>query len=239
MSVKVSHLVWEYADLKGSPLIVLLAMADFADDDGSNVYPSRERLAKKARIDVRSVSRILTDLENAKLISVTEMETGQRGRYRNYTIVLENLIPAEFLGAFREMGDRKRNETGRQIVPRSKTEGHPAPNRETNSTRPGDICVSRIDNHPRPVLNPPLARDAASPEGVDAARRKWATVVTALRGKQSLLKLIARRVFFEGKTLTVEFTNDLALGAARPLEEEARALLDCPLAFVAAAKVLA
>ena len=39
MSVKIMSQVWEL-DIDHSEMIVLLAMADHADDDGQNCYPS-------------------------------------------------------------------------------------------------------------------------------------------------------------------------------------------------------
>lgn len=218
MSVKVSHLVWEYADLKGSPLIVLLAMADFADDDGSNVYPSRVTLAQKARVDEKTVSRILTDLENARIITCTEKETGRKGRYRNYTINLENLIPPEFVEAYRAIHDRSENKTGGQNVPRSKTEGQLAPKRETNPDQPGDNLISRIENHPRPVLNPPLARDAGSAEGADAARSKWRAVRQAFEGNLVLTTLAMGIPRLDGEQLIVAFVTPTALEKANAVQ---------------------
>ena len=46
MSIKIMSQVWEL-DINHSEMIVLLAMADHADDDGQNCYPSNAYLAWK------------------------------------------------------------------------------------------------------------------------------------------------------------------------------------------------
>jgi hypothetical protein len=54
MAVRVMHQVWEQAtDVQGSDLLVLLALADWANDDGV-CWPSIPRLAAKARVSVRT-----------------------------------------------------------------------------------------------------------------------------------------------------------------------------------------
>lgn len=72
MSIYVSSLVWQCPDLEDkSELLVMLALADFADDDGGNVYPSKSRLAFKARQSVRNIRYVLEKLESKKYITIT------------------------------------------------------------------------------------------------------------------------------------------------------------------------
>ena len=56
-----SH-VWKHSLAKSGDLLVQLAIADFADDDG-NAYPSIPTLGKKARLCDRQVKRSLQNLE--------------------------------------------------------------------------------------------------------------------------------------------------------------------------------
>ena len=49
-------------------VLVLVAMAERANDDGTSTYQSRATIAQKARISVRTVQRILAQLEEMGLI---------------------------------------------------------------------------------------------------------------------------------------------------------------------------
>ena len=61
MSIKLMAQVWE-KDLSHSEQSILLAMADYADDDGRNCYPSHERIAWKTGYSTRQVTRIIKEL---------------------------------------------------------------------------------------------------------------------------------------------------------------------------------
>ena len=61
MSVKTSAKVWEWSQSEGNNRLVLLALADFCDDDGV-CYPGVPRLAKKCKISERSVQRAFIHL---------------------------------------------------------------------------------------------------------------------------------------------------------------------------------
>lgn len=63
MSIRVMSLVWEHSEQKEGALLVLLALADFAHDDGTMAFPSIKTLAKKARLSDRSVQYALRKLE--------------------------------------------------------------------------------------------------------------------------------------------------------------------------------
>ncbi|MBX6391150.1 MAG: helix-turn-helix domain-containing protein [Frankia sp.] len=74
--------VWEHSRQHGSALLVLLAIADFADDDGW-AYPSIERLAEKARMSTRNVRYVLRHLEaSGELMIVAGGGRHQTNRYR-------------------------------------------------------------------------------------------------------------------------------------------------------------
>ena len=67
--------VWKCAPYEGGTLLVLLALADWADDDG-HCWPSVPVLAKKARLKDRQTRYALRKLEEDGFISTDE----QRGR---------------------------------------------------------------------------------------------------------------------------------------------------------------
>ena len=64
MSIRVMNEVWESRKFEGNQLLLLLALADFASDDGGNVFPSVEKMAEKTRASRRTVQRNLRKLED-------------------------------------------------------------------------------------------------------------------------------------------------------------------------------
>lgn len=70
MSVKLMGKVWEL-DIDTPQQIVLLALADHADDDGNNVKPSIGRIAWKTNYSVRTIQRIMRALRTKKVLFVS------------------------------------------------------------------------------------------------------------------------------------------------------------------------
>lgn len=68
MGYKVMADVWQHQDVAGSELILLLAMADSADNNTRECYLSQASLAEMARCSVRHVPRLLKLLEGKGLI---------------------------------------------------------------------------------------------------------------------------------------------------------------------------
>ena len=96
MSIKVMSHVWDNSKQKGAALLLLLALADMADENG-DCYPSTERLAKKARVDVRSAQRTIKRLiEDGELIVFEKQGMpGHTGQKTNlYRIVLTTIEAA-------------------------------------------------------------------------------------------------------------------------------------------------
>lgn len=93
MSIKVMNAVWANAECSGSELLILLALADFADDNGENIYPSMQTLARKSRMSDKQARRVVQNLVKLKLIEIVEAGGWQRGRNRanSYRILLENI----------------------------------------------------------------------------------------------------------------------------------------------------
>lgn len=63
MSIAVMSAVWAHSSAKGGDLLVLLAIADFAHDNGV-AFPSVPTLAKKSRLSDRQVTSILKRLHS-------------------------------------------------------------------------------------------------------------------------------------------------------------------------------
>lgn len=68
MSIRVMTAIWQHAQVGGGALIVLLAMGDWANDDGTGVYAKQKTLATKARLSDRQVRNVLAALEEAEYI---------------------------------------------------------------------------------------------------------------------------------------------------------------------------
>lgn len=83
MSVTVSAAIWAHSDRKGNELLVLLALADQANDQGV-AWPSVRTLSEKARTSLRATRYLLRDLETAGCV----VDCGEHPdpRYRGVTV---------------------------------------------------------------------------------------------------------------------------------------------------------
>lgn len=70
MAIKWINEIWTHSPEKGSALLVHLALADYANDDGK-CWPSVATIAKKARITDRQVRRVFNVLTAKKLIDIS------------------------------------------------------------------------------------------------------------------------------------------------------------------------
>lgn len=84
MSVRASSRVWAASKRVGTELLMLLAIADFADDEG-NAFPSVATLAKKCRTTPRHANRLLAELRNSGELEI-RLNAGEHGQNR-YRIV--------------------------------------------------------------------------------------------------------------------------------------------------------
>lgn len=70
MSIKVMTDIWEHAPFVGTDLLVLLALADMANDD-RECWPGLKNLAHKGRITTRQVSYVIENLVLQGIITIT------------------------------------------------------------------------------------------------------------------------------------------------------------------------
>lgn len=89
MSIKLMSKVWEEAEVSGSELLVLLALADYANDDGTSIYPSMQSIAKKSRLSIVQARRTIHKLIAKGIVELVEMGgwDGKRNRSNEYRIV--------------------------------------------------------------------------------------------------------------------------------------------------------
>jgi hypothetical protein len=62
MSIKLMTEVWDHSKANGNGLLLMLAIADFANDQ-REAWPSVGTLAKRTRLGERSVQRLATELQ--------------------------------------------------------------------------------------------------------------------------------------------------------------------------------
>ncbi|MEM6623903.1 MAG: helix-turn-helix domain-containing protein [Pseudomonadota bacterium] len=93
MSIKCMTWVWEHSTAKNATLLVELAIADFADDDG-RAFPSHAKLAAKARIQPRSVSRAIRELQAMGELAIEHQGNG-RGNQSHFVLLMGRSVTTE------------------------------------------------------------------------------------------------------------------------------------------------
>lgn len=100
MSIALTSLIWPIK-IPAPEKLVLLRLADFADDDGAHIFPSLRRLADETGYEERSVRRMLRRLEGEgdddrkpsppKLLDLVAEADAARKRPREYRIMVPEL----------------------------------------------------------------------------------------------------------------------------------------------------
>lgn len=150
-------LVWEHSQQSGSSLLVLLALADFADDDGY-CYPSVARLAKKARLSERATQYALRDLEEAGELSVER--GGGRRKANRYKVQTLRHIP---LDTVQDVQDNPRD-MAHDLHPLKEETPQPVRRNQRKGAKYDRKTVQPIAPEPslRTVNTPPASDDAGS-----------------------------------------------------------------------------
>lgn len=166
MSVKMMSLVFERFPYGGNERVLALAIADHAHDDGTNIYPGNERLAKKTLISERTVIRLMQKF--VQIGWLIKVKNGNSGRgIANEFSINPNWIKGDKLSPFVKEEKRVTSEAERVT---NLTE------RVTSDALKGDIVVSHQpsltkNNHQETT---PRVREITSitprPEGLLACR---------------------------------------------------------------------
>lgn len=85
MSIKYMSSVWDHAKLNGNELLLLLALADYADGEG-RCWPKVATLAKRIRVSKRQTQRYLANLAANGYITRVVNPPGVSGKPTIYTI---------------------------------------------------------------------------------------------------------------------------------------------------------
>lgn len=86
MSVRLMSAVFERYPAGAGEMLLALALADHAHDDGTHIFPSVEQLAEKTRQSVRSVQYQLRRMEESGWLILMNAGNGGRSQYREYRI---------------------------------------------------------------------------------------------------------------------------------------------------------
>ena len=89
VSIRVMSDVWKHSSATGADLLVMLALADFSNDQGES-YPSLKIIAQKARLSVRGVCKILDRRQAAGEIERHRSKGGKNRRTRYFINLLNS-----------------------------------------------------------------------------------------------------------------------------------------------------
>ena len=146
---------------------VLMALADWADDNGTNCWPSVYELSEYLTCSERTVQRLLRELEDSGWIAVVGNHQGG-GTSRNYALNIPKMDAAlQFEHARREAEkERRRRERKSELNPFAKGCQSVTPDKlspvttatqgVTTTTLRGDNCDTRGDTGVTPsTIDPP------------------------------------------------------------------------------------
>jgi len=175
MSIAWMNYVWEHSRQKGTSLLMLLAIADHANDDGL-CWPSVARLAHKARTTKRQAQRVIAYLEETGEILV------DRGDGRTHTSVYQ--IKGDIYATKGDIQGQKGDISAPQKGDIQRVKGDISEERVTSGARKGDIAMSPDPSVTiiEPSLEPsadsdanasaqPAAAPAPPPSSADAFRQ--------------------------------------------------------------------
>ena len=92
MSIKIMSWVWDQSPYEGKALLIHLAMADFASDEGL-LWPSQVTLAKKSRSTDRYVRDVINDMVRDGFVEIVTASNGRESH--RYKLIPRNSVPAE------------------------------------------------------------------------------------------------------------------------------------------------
>lgn len=143
------------ADLTAGELVVLLVLAQHADEQGGSCYPSQSTIRRKGRFkDIRSVKKILARLRERTFLELVEAATPRRSaRYRLNLPALASGEPSSPLRGPRFTSDVNQ-------VPLRGVRSSPDPSRDPSLTRPdqdqrrsrGARLTYRTDHNPNALV---------------------------------------------------------------------------------------
>lgn len=192
--------VWEHSRQKGTALLMLLAIADNANDYGE-AWPAVGTLARKCRMTVRNAQMLIKQLQEAGelVVSVQEGFPTATGKTNIYTIITPGVL---------------RHEGAKQPSPLSEQGVKAASLRGEKSSTEGVKPTS-----PRTVINEPSLIGGDADEPLDAA----AALIALKVDPNTARKAAAHPVL--GSQLTPQVIEQIKAWKERPRKGKAMAIL--------------
>lgn len=157
MSIRLIDRVWRHSLHSSTSLLVLLALADYANDDGSGIWPSYESIARKARISRRQAMRTIADLCAAGPVRIVRRGGGRCGA--NMYAIDVDAIGRERVDEARN-GDSMSPVNGDSLSLAEAEKVTPVtPEKVTPMSPPGDTHVTQSVNNRHLTVN---TRDACA-----------------------------------------------------------------------------
>lgn len=171
MSAKILGQVWDL-QLTAAKQLIMLALADHADHNGDNAYPSIDLIAWKTGYSERQVRRILKSLVKDKIL----IQVSRPGRTSVYSIRLENGIKK--LPYTKSIGQNDTPDKMTAVTQMSDHPGHPDV-RTTPDTQMSDEPSSKPSNNRQSKPDPIF----------DAISHVWKTKAGAIIGNMKSMML--------------------------------------------------
>lgn len=143
MSIRVMTRVWDHSKASEGALLVLLAIADCAHEDGTGAWPSLAEIGRKARLSERGVRYALRKLEEAGELAI-EYQAGPGGCNR-YAVTMRPDPGTPLPGA--------------DIAGGSPLPPTPEPHCPPEGQPTAPVTVLEPSNEPSSLLTPPSSAD--------------------------------------------------------------------------------
>lgn len=238
MSMEIMTRVWDHSKQKGTPLLLLLAIADNANHNGV-AFPGIPYLARKTRMSERQVQRVLQDLDESGELAVVR---GAARNNANLYYVLVGTDTAQLTRMLLEIEEiRKENSpsgdkmspftpspSGDKMSPLKKPSGDISGASGDIFSPSGDIAMS-----PEPLTINPLTQE------INTA---WEKISLALREDQgrgfwSTWVKPAVPVGVVGDTFQIRVMNKAALEKLAPLSGRISALASAEIGRTLTARI--
>lgn len=224
------------APFSGGTLVVLLAMANYADPDGTNIFPSLARLARQCRMTERNVQNCIDRLLEHGVLVLVEHAASRRGVFNEYKIIMPMLRELEgcmICGGVdcQETGCPDQAKSFR-VNRRNPQQDHP----KNRSRSPEKSSITYRKTRHRPVIDLGVASPRAPERRGDPAL--WETITTKAEPDLALkLQTWGAAPMLEGDAVVVDFEKDWSERYVLPLRAGLQRALGRPIVFRYAGRV--